>query len=132
MSCPYPRLPPWQPSCHQRNASSSPSPSFKSWPRHHARRGGLPGATFAECLIMPVRLGLLQPQQDFADVLVQGANMTFVPLDAAIARNTAELRVKYNLGLADAFQLAAALASGCGALLTNDQGLKRVQELPIL
>src|SRR5207245_11339258 len=74
------------------------------------RQGATSPVTLAECLIMPVRLGLIQPQQDFADVLVQGANMTFVPLDAAIARNTAELRVKYNLGLADAFQVAAALA----------------------
>jgi predicted nucleic acid-binding protein len=36
--------------------------------------------TLAECLIMPLRLGLIQAQQDFADVIVQGANMTFVPL----------------------------------------------------
>src|SRR5436305_2695767 len=80
-------------------------------------QGATSPVTLAECLIMPVRLGLIQPQQDFADVLVQGANMTFVPLNAAIARNTAQLRVKYNLCLADAFQVAAALAGGCGALL---------------
>jgi hypothetical protein len=32
----------------------------------------------------------------------------------------------------DAFQVAAALNAGCDAILTNDVGLRRVTELPIL
>jgi predicted nucleic acid-binding protein len=88
--------------------------------------------TLAECLIVPIRLALTQIQHDFTDLLVHGANMVFVPLDAGIAGRTAELRAKYNLGLSDAFQVAAALAAGCQAFLTNDHGFKRVQELPIL
>ena len=88
--------------------------------------------TLAECLVMPIRQGLAQVQQDFADVIVSGANVFFVTLDEAIARQAADLRARYQLALADAFQLAAALAGGSGAFLTNDHYLKRVRELPVL
>jgi predicted nucleic acid-binding protein len=88
--------------------------------------------TLAECLVAPIRLGLTQVQQNFADLIVSGANVTFIPLDAAVARRAAELRVNYNLTLADALQVAAALAAGCDALLTNDLSLKRVREIPVL
>ena len=36
------------------------------------------------------------------------------------------------LRLADSFQVAAALALACDAVVTNDGGLKRVQEIPII
>ena len=88
--------------------------------------------TLAECLVMPIRLGLTQAQQDFTDLIVAGPNVTFVNLNESMARQAAELRARYNLGLADSFQVASALAAGCDALLTNDLGLKRVTELPIL
>jgi predicted nucleic acid-binding protein len=88
--------------------------------------------TLAECLVHPLRLGLTQVQQDYTDLIVAGANVTFMPLDDAIARRAAELRAHYNLALGDAFQVAAALAAGGDAFLTNDLGLKRVTELPIL
>jgi predicted nucleic acid-binding protein len=88
--------------------------------------------TLAECLVMPIRQGLAQVQQDFSDVIVSGANVVFVVLDEAIARQAADLRARYQLALADAFQIAAALAAGSGAFLTNDHHLKRVRELPVL
>jgi predicted nucleic acid-binding protein len=88
--------------------------------------------TLAECLVGPIRQGLTQAQQDFTDLIVSGANVTFQLLEDATARQAADLRVRYNLGLLDAFQVAAALAGGCDAFLTNDIALRRVQELPIL
>jgi predicted nucleic acid-binding protein len=99
-------------------------------------RGTLSAATspvtLAECLVMPIRQGLSQAEQDFIDLIVSGVNVSFVALDDAIARRAAQLRAGYNLTLADAFQVGAALAAGCDALLTNDLLLKRVQELPVL
>ena len=38
----------------------------------------------------------------------------------------------YNIRLPDALQIAAALAAGCEAFLTNDGGLKRVSEIKVL
>lgn len=88
--------------------------------------------TLAECLVVPIRQRLTQAQQDFSDLIVSGANVTFLTPDDAIARRAADLRARYNLGIADAFQVAAALAGGCDAFLTNDRMLQRVQELTIL
>ena len=88
--------------------------------------------TLVESLVVPCRLGQVNVQQDFTDLIVSGQGITFVPLEAGIARRAAELRASYNLSLADACQVATALAAGCDAFLTNDFGLKRVQEITIL
>jgi predicted nucleic acid-binding protein len=88
--------------------------------------------TLAECLVGAIRQGLPQAQQDFMDLIVSGANVTFLTPNAAVAQRAADLRARYNLGLLDAFQVAVALAAGCNAFLTNDRMLLRVQELPIL
>jgi predicted nucleic acid-binding protein len=88
--------------------------------------------TLAECLVHPVKKGLSKTEQDFNDLIVGGANVTFVPLGDAAGRRAAELRATYNLALADALQVAAALTAGCDAFLTNDVGLKVVKEIPIL
>jgi predicted nucleic acid-binding protein len=87
--------------------------------------------TLSECLVGAIRLGLVDLEQAFVDVLQQD-EVVFVEIDAAIAREAARIRVSYNLQLPDALQVAAALTSGCDALLTNDVTLKRVTELRIL
>jgi predicted nucleic acid-binding protein len=88
--------------------------------------------TLGECLVVPIRQGLSQVQRDFTDLIVSGANVSFLTLDAAAAQQAAVLRSRYNLGLLDAFQIAVALAAGSNVFLTNDRALVRVQELPIL
>lgn len=94
--------------------------------------GSTSPVTLAECLIAPVRLGALQVQRNFRDLIVGGPGVIFVALDSATAQRAAELRARYNLTLTDAFQIAAALAGDCDAFLTNDADLKRVQEIRIL
>ena len=88
--------------------------------------------TLAECLIFPVRANDAALQKNFSDLIVSGNNTTFVFLNAEDARQAASLRARYNLTLTDAFQISAALASGCDAFLTNDNALKRVTELRVL
>jgi predicted nucleic acid-binding protein len=50
----------------------------------------------------------------------------------AVAERSAEIRAHCNLKLADSFQVAAAIAAGCDAFLTNDSDLKRVSGITIL
>lgn len=88
--------------------------------------------TLAECLVVPYRLGLMQRQRDFFDLIVHGSNTVFLPIDHDQARRAAELRAHYSLTLPDALQIAAALATGCEAFLTNDATLKRVTGLTVL
>ncbi len=88
--------------------------------------------TLAECLVIPYRADQSELKHAFTDLLTGGSNTEFVPLGQEIAKQAAELRAKYNLSLTDAFQVAAALTTGCDAFLTNDATLKRVTELDML
>lgn len=87
--------------------------------------------TLSECLVGAIRLGLVDLEQAFVDVLQQ-EQVVFVEINATIAREAARIRVRYNLQLPDALQVAAAIIAGCETFLTNDTALKRVMELRIL
>ncbi|MEH2053936.1 type II toxin-antitoxin system VapC family toxin [Nostoc sp.] len=89
------------------------------------------GITLSECLVGAIHLGLADLEQAFIDVLQQ-EQVVFVEINAAIARESARIRVRYNLQLPDALQVAAAIIAGCEAFLTNDTALKRVTELKVL
>ena len=78
-----------------------------------------------------MRLGLADLEQAFTEVLQQD-QVIFVDINASIAREVARIRVRYNLQLPDALQIATALMAGYEAFLTNDEALKRVTELKIL
>ena len=88
--------------------------------------------TLSECLVLPFRLGKPEVAQAFIQMLSKSNNMTFVVIEDQIASQAADLRARYNLTLADAFQAAAALAADCDAFLTNDDTLKRVIELNVI
>jgi predicted nucleic acid-binding protein len=87
--------------------------------------------TLAECLVHPYKHGDTLLVERFRNVITAGVHTRYVGVDD-VAENAAELRARYNLSLPDAFQIAAALAAGCEAFLTNDNGLKRVTELRVL
>jgi predicted nucleic acid-binding protein len=57
--------------------------------------------------------------------------IAMIPVSAAIARNSAYLRAQYGLKTPDALHVSTALALKCDGLLTNDMGLKRVNEIPV-
>jgi predicted nucleic acid-binding protein len=87
--------------------------------------------TLAECLVLPYRLGKPNVAKIFTELLVNSPSVLFSPLDDATADLAAELRARYNLALADAFQIAVAIQTHCDAFLTNDVELKRITEIPI-
>lgn len=98
--------------------------------------GGLQVVTspvsLAECLVLPYRKGRSDLMQIFTDLIVNGENTQFVPLDQEIAAEAAHLRGRYNLALSDAFQAAVALATRCDVWVTNDADFKRVADLNVL
>ncbi len=99
-------------------------------------QNGMPEAvtssvTLAECLVHPYRHGDLALVQKFRNAITKGIHTQYTGVDAS-AEHAAELRALHNLTLTDAFQIAAALAAGCDAFLTNDIALKRVSGLTIL
>ena len=88
--------------------------------------------TLIEVLIHPFRQGNVRLQQEYRDLILHSANFKMVSVDATIAERAAEIRVRYNLRIPDALQIAAAISENCEAFLTNDSALQRVRELRIL
>ena len=88
--------------------------------------------TLAECLYYPYLKEQAELVKTFTRHLVSGVHVRFVPTTAVIASGSAQLRAQYNLGFADAFQIATAIHAGCDLFLTNDKQLSRVTELSVL
>ncbi|MCX7755834.1 MAG: PIN domain-containing protein [Anaerolineales bacterium] len=87
--------------------------------------------TLAECLVLPLQSKNKRLAELFRAALVQGAGVEFCLIDDVAAEMAAELRARYRLTLADSMQVAVALVNGCEAFLTNDEHLRRVQEIPV-
>ena len=88
--------------------------------------------TLAECLVLPLRLGLPDLAKVFIELITNGPSTHFAHLDRQTALSAAELRAEHGLSLADAFQIATALNQRCDAFLTNDIEIQRVPNLKVL
>jgi predicted nucleic acid-binding protein len=88
--------------------------------------------TVTEVLTQPKREGKRQVEADYRAMLYQSRHLDLLSIDATVAEQAADLRAAYRLRTPDALQVAAALAAGCEAFLTNDAALQRVTELRVL
>lgn len=88
--------------------------------------------TLAECVVLPIKLGQLDVQQIYKNLLTNTPGISMIDIDAAIGEQAAGLRIRYGLKLPDALQVATAISSGCDGFLTNDAALKKVKELRVL
>jgi len=88
--------------------------------------------TVTKVLTRPKQHGNILIEHKYRDLLLHSRNFGLVQIDAAIAESAADLRARYHIRTPDALQIAAALAVGCEAFLTNDAKLKRVTELRVL
>jgi predicted nucleic acid-binding protein len=82
--------------------------------------------------IKPLRLGRPEVADAYEALLADVANLAIVNLDARGARIGAELRATYGLRPPDSLQIAACLAHGAGAFVTNDRRLRRVREIDVV
>lgn len=87
--------------------------------------------TLAECLVHPFRTRDAELAERFRRTITRGVNTRYVGVDAVV-EGAAEIRARHGLRLADSFQVAAALAAGCDAFLTNDHDMKKVTEIRII
>ena len=88
--------------------------------------------TLTEVLTQPKQKGNTTVEQEYRDLLLHSRNFKLLPIDSVIAERAADLRARYRFRTPDALQIAAALAAGCQAFLTNDSALKRTTELRVL
>lgn len=88
--------------------------------------------TLTECLVYPCRFQRPELTRAFVNCIVRGNNTEFVGIDEKAAQRAAAIRASHNLSLADAFQIAVAIAADCDAIITNDLALKRVSEVDVI
>ena len=88
--------------------------------------------TVTEVTVKPLQLGREYIASAYERRLTRQRGLTLVPVDTAIAVGAARLRARYGLPVPDAVQLATAVAASCDLFVTNDSGLRRVTEIPVL
>ena len=88
--------------------------------------------TIIEVLIHPIRQSNTHLINEYRDILENSKGFDLVSLQPTVAHIAADLRAKYNLKTPDAIHVASAIHMDCDAFLTNDEGIKRVTEIPIL
>ena len=87
--------------------------------------------TMLEVTIRPLRLGRAEIADAYEALLEGIPNLAIVNVDARVTRIGAELRAAYGLRTPDALQIAACLAHGAEAFVTNDRRLRRVKEIDV-
>ena len=88
--------------------------------------------TLTELLVKPLQSGRRGLSARYEMTIRAIPKFLLVEVDAGIARHAALLRAKYQLRTPDAVQVAACLAHGATAFVTNDFRLRQVNELAVI
>lgn len=88
--------------------------------------------TLLEILVKPKKEGLTKVVSDYRDLLLTFQNLKFIPVDLRVTDLASTLRAKYSIRTPDAIQIATAIAEGAAAFITNDDQLKKVNEIEIV
>lgn len=88
--------------------------------------------TLTELLVKPLQSGRRGLAARYEALVRVTPNLILVDVDSGIARQAAVLRARYRLRTADAIQVAACLAHGATAFVTNDRRLRRIDELTVI
>jgi predicted nucleic acid-binding protein len=88
--------------------------------------------SLTESLVAPLRLGRAEIAATYRTIFTNFPNLDLVPVDVRAAEVAAELRTRHGLRTPDALHLAAAVAAGADAFITNDAALTRVTEVEVI
>lgn len=88
--------------------------------------------TLTEVLTQPLRKSRFDIAEKYREFLINSGNFTLYPIDALIAEKTAEIRSKYSIKTPDAIQIAVAVENNASLFITNDIGLKKIEEIEVL
>lgn len=88
--------------------------------------------TLAEVMVQPLRVGNTDLAQEYHDILVIRDDYILVEISTDIAISAAAIRARHSLRTPDALHAAAAIRTGCDAILTNDRDFRRVTDLNVL
>jgi len=82
---------------------------------------------FAELLVPAYRGGEEKTAERLVRTLCNFPHLKIIPLTTEIATDAARLRARYGVRTPDAIHAATALAGGAEGMITNDQGMVRLE-----
>lgn len=88
--------------------------------------------TLLEVLVVPYRAGNLALATRYEEILTRSRGVVLREIERGQLLAAAQFRAVAGVRTPDALQLAAALAEGCTAFVTNDQRLHALPGLPVL
>lgn len=88
--------------------------------------------TLIEILVKAKRDGNLTAAKDYKDLLLTFPNLKIFDLDLKISDVASDLRARYAIKTPDAIQIATAVCGGSKSFITNDESLKKVEEVRVL
>jgi predicted nucleic acid-binding protein len=88
--------------------------------------------TLLEVLVIPFRFGNAALIDRYETLLTKSRGLRLVDLDRDFLRAVAQVRAATRAKTPDAMQLAAAVAAGCPAFLTNDDRIPNLPGLRVL
>ena len=87
---------------------------------------------FAEIFVSILEQKDVTLEKQYREFLEKFPNLSIVPANKNICFSAAQLRAAYRLKTPDAIHLATAIDSDCAVFITNDDNLKKVQEIKVL
>lgn len=88
--------------------------------------------TLLEVLVVPYRLGDSELAERYEQIFSNSRGIHLVELTHVQLRTAAQIRASTGTKTPDALQLAAAVTTGCDALVTNDRQLPEVAGIRIV
>lgn len=84
-----------------------------------------------EVLVLPLRNNNESLISDYEQLLLNSATQ-LIPIDQFILRQAANLRASNRLKTPDAIHAATAMAVNCDLFITNDNGFRNLDNLPVV
>jgi predicted nucleic acid-binding protein len=88
--------------------------------------------TLLEVLVVPYRVGDRSLADRYEQLLTRSRGIRVIDLSRDQLRDAAQLRAATGIKTPDALQLAAAIASGCSAFVTNDRRIPKISGTRVL
>ena len=85
-----------------------------------------------EVLVQPLAKSRTDVADQYRLIISSGADLTVWPIGQDVIEAAASLRAKYRIKMLDAIHVASAVVHRADVFVTNDDGLRRISEVPIL
>lgn len=95
-------------------------------------RAGSSLLTLGELLVQPLSVGRQDLVDRYRRIFATGSGFTVWEVTREVVETAASLRAKYRLRMLDALHVASAMVNGAVIFVTNDEGLRRLNEIKVL